>query len=316
MRGAPVVHWPNPRSDGEASNLEKMLVMNRIGILVLGAAALLSAACTRKPVQVLDKTIPLPEQPDSYYLVRDAHGRACQFDLLFLIPIGGNQLWRAKDNGLGDDADGLIDVTVDFATLYTPVGRLSCTDVKGLAVRWGDPPPGYGPVVLRERVVIREEWVQVEAPADVDEPQPAAPSMIEPSERATSGVAHAEALAGFGLGGRGFGLSARELITVHEPGWYGGGDALGVGLGADLYLAGDRSLVVPVHVRYTLDNLAAQGLDIYGFGEIGFRRSAQGSGAGVHAGTGAGMRYSALPHVAAILELGYPAARGGVQVDF
>jgi len=283
---------------------------------LLGVALAVSTACTRKPVQVLDKTVPLPEQPDSYYLVREAEGRACQFDLLFLIPIGGNQLWKAKERGVGDDSDGLIDVTVDFATLYTPVGRLSCTDVKGLAVRYGDPPPGYGPVVLRERVVIREEYVQVEVPVEAVDPDAETTSMIEPSERAAGGAAHAEVLAGFGLGDRGLGVSARELITVHEPGWYRGGDSLGVGIGADLYISGDRSLVVPLHVRYTLNNLASQGLDVYGFGELGFRRSAQSTGAGVHAGTGAGLRYSALPNMAAVIELGYPAARGGVQVDF
>jgi hypothetical protein len=291
-------------------------VRNHARTTLLACALLLSAACTRKPVQLLDATVPLPEEPDSYYLVREAHGRACQFDLLFLIPIGGNQLWKAKEKSVGDDADGLIDVTVDFATLYTPVGRLSCTDVEGLAVRYGSPPPGYGPVVLRERVVIREEWVQVEVPVDGEPAEPAEDSMIQPSERAVSGKAYAEVLAGYGLGNRGVGLSARELITVSEPGWYAKGDTLGVGLGADLYIGGDRSLVVPVHVRYTMQNLASQGLDVYGFGELGFRRSAQSGGADVHAGTGAGLRYSALDKVSAIIELGYPAARGGVQVEF
>jgi len=286
------------------------------GFLLLTAAIALSTACTRKPVQLLDATLPLPEQPDSYYLVREAHGRACQFDLFFLIPIGGSQLWKAKERSVGDDSDGLIDVTVDFATLYTPVGRLSCTDVEGLAVRYGSPPAGYGPVVLRERVVVREQYVQVEVPADEGEVADDTPSMIEPTERVASGGVHAEAMAGYGFGDRGFGLSAREIITVHEPGWYGRGDAIGVGLGVDLYPGGDRSLVVPLHLRYTLHGLLADDLDLYGFGEVGFRRSAQQAGGDIHAGTGAGLRYSALPNVAAILELGYPATRGGVQVDF
>ena len=282
----------------------------------LCAALLLVTACTRKPVQLLDATVPLPDQPDSYYLVREADARACQFDLFFLIPIGGNQLWKAKAKGVGNDSDGLIDVTVDFATLYTPVGRLSCTDVKGLAVRYGSPPTGYGPVVLRERVVVRNEYVQVEVPVDPATEVEEAPSMIESSARATGGAAHAEAMAGFGFDNRGFGLTARELITVTQPGWYGGGDALGVGLGVDLYPGGDRSIVVPLHLRYTLYDLLADDLDLYGFGEVGFRRSAQQTGGQLHAGTGVGLRYSALPNVAGIFELGYPAVRGGVQVDF
>lgn len=287
-------------------------------LLAMCSFAVTLSGCMRKPVQLLDSTIPLPEEPESYYLVREAHGRACQFDLLFLIPIGGNQAWKARNKAVGDDSDGLVDVSMDAATAFTPLGPVFCTDVRGLAVRYGEPPPGYGPVVLREKVVVEKRYVDVERPVPTDGapvtevPPPSTPSRPPPSGQYVGG---AEVMASAAWN-QGVGMSFRQHIRVLSPDMVETGDRLDAGIGADLYVTGPKSLVVPLQLRYTLLDIAGDGIDIYGLGELGITRSLEVHRSRAYLGVAGGVRYALSPNAAALLELGFPALRAGIQASF
>jgi hypothetical protein len=91
-------------------------------------------------------------------------GKACQFNLFHLIPIGGNQLWKAKDKAVGE-ADGLVDVSVD--AYFTPaplIGSLVCTEIRGTTYYLtGAPPPPLPVPVIREAL---PQSVTAPPPAD------------------------------------------------------------------------------------------------------------------------------------------------------
>jgi hypothetical protein len=116
-------------------------------VLALVAAGALAAlpGCVRFPVQLQDATSHLEGQR-SFESLGPAEGKACQFNLFYLIPFGGNQLWKAKERAIGD-ADGLTDVSVDSSIGLAIIGTVACTEVRGTryklvstAETWQDPP--------------------------------------------------------------------------------------------------------------------------------------------------------------------------------
>ena len=103
--------------------------------------------CIRAPVQLMDATSHL-EGIHSYEELEPAVGKACQFNLFYLIPIGGNQMWKAKEKAIGD-ADGLVDVSVDSAMGFPIIGYVLCTEIRGTRYRLvSQPMPAPEPTVL------------------------------------------------------------------------------------------------------------------------------------------------------------------------
>jgi len=112
-----------------------------LAIITACTLAGLSSACVRFPVQLQDATSHL-EGPKSFESLGPAIGKACQFNLFYLIPFGGNQLWKAKERAIGD-ADGLTDVSVDSSIGLAIIGTVACTEVHGTRYRLVEPPPTF-----------------------------------------------------------------------------------------------------------------------------------------------------------------------------
>lgn len=130
-------------------------------------AFLLASGCVRMPVQLSSSTRHL-EGPQSIEILGPARGKACQFNLFYLIPIGGNQLWKAKERAI-ENADGLVDVSVDSAMALAIIGTVACTEVRGQRYRLtSEPPPAPQPTVIREEPTeaIREEAPAPDSPGD------------------------------------------------------------------------------------------------------------------------------------------------------
>jgi hypothetical protein len=263
--------------------------------------------CMRKPVQLAASTIPLPEHPGSYHLVGEADARACQFDLFFLIPLGGNQLWKAKKKAVGDNSDGLIDVSVDSYKAYTPVGRLSCTHVKGLAVRYGEAPGGYGPVVIREREVL----IPVAGVA-TDMPRSTTEQSQVPVQQAGAGATFLDAAVAYRLG-HGMGLGLRAGAPVFRPGYAVNGDVLYLGIGVDYLMTGERSTTIPIGLRYAALGVVPD-FDFHTTLEMGAARTVDGDR--LYGGAAVGGRYHFSELGSGLIELGYPTMRLGVQLTW
>ena len=135
----------------------------------LTAVALLGlSACMRAPLQLQDSTSHL-EGPRSFEAIGPAEGKACQFNLFYLIPIGGNQLWKAKERAIGD-ADGLVDVSVDTSLGFPIIGLVACTEVRGTRYRLVKQPASFEePPVLPEAPPPEELVPEVEGPVDDEE---------------------------------------------------------------------------------------------------------------------------------------------------
>jgi hypothetical protein len=102
-----------------------------------------AGGCIRTPVQLADATSHL-EVPRSFEKLGPATGKACQFNLYFLFPLAGNQLWKAKERAVGD-ADGLLDVSVDESFGFAVIGTSACTQVRGVRYRLLARPPAAAP---------------------------------------------------------------------------------------------------------------------------------------------------------------------------
>ena len=266
----------------------------------------LLSGCVRTPLQLVDKTVPLPESTDSYYLVGPTQGRSCAFQLFFIIPIGNNTLWKTKEKVTPAEADGLIDVSVDTSIGYTPLGSINCTQIRGLAVRFADPPAGYGPVVRA-------------APLPAINPVSGAPAATPQKAEAFGGTlesTRSDAVAQAHLGGtfrQGIGPGVRALVPVMHASLISEDEFLAVGAGADFVLTNNRSVLVPIQARYQVNDMIGDGVDAYLMGELGLRSDT--NGRGFYGGVGGGVTYSFSDRASAMVELGFPAVRAGVQVD-
>jgi len=142
--------------------------INRIGASVftglLAASLITTTACVRFPVQLQDATSHL-EGTKSFESLGPAEGKACQFNLFYLIPFGGNQLWKAKERAIGD-ADGLTDVSVDSSIGLAIIGTVACTEVRGVRYRLVEAPDSFVDPAIIPEAPPPEELVPDEPPVE------------------------------------------------------------------------------------------------------------------------------------------------------
>ena len=178
-------------------------------LAVLGACTLVGlSACIRFPVQLQDATSHL-EGPRSFQSLGPAQGKACQFNLFYLIPFGGNQLWKAKERAIGD-ADGLTDVSVDSSIGLAIIGTVACTEVRGTRYELVKQPAAF-----QEPPLILEAPPAEELVPDEDPPATGTEPVEQPALEAVSAPEDAPELAeqpGVEADG------APELAPVGEPG--------------------------------------------------------------------------------------------------
>ncbi len=152
-------------------NTNEHLFRGRILAPLFALGLLGLSACVRFPVQLQDATSHL-EGPKSFESLGPAEGKACQFNLFYLIPFGGNQLWKAKERAIGE-ADGLTDVSVDSSIGLAIIGTVACTEVRGIRYRLVSQPETFQEPPVIPQAPPPEELVPDEEPEPaVDEPEP------------------------------------------------------------------------------------------------------------------------------------------------
>jgi len=108
--------------------------LSRIIVLCL-SLVLFCGGCTRLPGGIAASNIPLT--PGSYIPIGEVSATDCKVNLLGIIPVsGGNQLHQALDKAKRkENADALIEITVDVASKFFILWSQTCTEVRATAVR-------------------------------------------------------------------------------------------------------------------------------------------------------------------------------------